>query len=323
MLIDDVTITVRAGDGGRGAVRFNKNLHQYGPVGGSGGDGGSVYIAGSSDLSILQSYRYKKVFAAENGGDGRGQFRDGVDAKDITLLVPVGTSIFNRDTKETLEVVTVGKPVLVAKGGRGGRGNFHFRSSTNTRPKEFEEGKPGEHFSFRLTLKLIADVGLIGLPNAGKTSLLNELTRAQAKTANYAFTTLEPNLGNFYGLILADIPGLIEGASGGKGLGTKFLRHIERTHTLFHLVAADSDDLLRNYKTVRAELGVYDKALLEKREHVFISKSDTVSALELKKKVALFKKEGISAMPFSIHDLESIEKIEKLLRKLLATKMEG
>ena len=320
MLIDDITITVRAGNGGKGAVSFNKNLNQYGPVGGSGGTGGSVYFVGSSDLGVLRSYRFKKVFAAENGKDGRGQFRDGVDAKDIVLPVPTGTIIHNLATRVDREVVRVGEQVLVARGGKGGRGNFHFRSSTNTRPKEFEYGKPGEDFPVRLELKLIADVGLIGLPNTGKTSLLNELTNASAKVGNYAFTTLEPNLGVFYELVLADIPGLIEGASGGKGLGMKFLRHIERTNTLFHLISAESDDPAGDYRIVRKELGQYAKALLEKREYVLLSKSDLATPAAVKKKAAALKKLNPSVTAFSIHDSDSVERVNRQLHKLIKEK---
>lgn len=318
MLIDDITITIRAGNGGTGAVSFNKNLNQYGPVGGSGGAGGSIYFIGSSDLGILRNYRYKKVFAAENGKDGRGQFRDGHDAKDLVLLVPIGTVIENLTRGASYEVVTIGDPLLAARGGIGGRGNFHFRSSTNTRPRHFEHGKPGQHFSVHLSLKLIADIGLIGLPNAGKTSLLNELSRAGGKVGNYEFTTLEPNLGTFSELILADIPGLIEGASKGKGLGIKFLRHVERTNTLFHLISSESEDPVGDYKIVRKELGEYAHALLEKKEYILLSKSDTADAATVKKKAAVLKRQNSSIMVFSIHDFKSIAAIKEELRKLSA-----
>ena len=320
MLIDDITITVRAGNGGKGAVAFNKNLNQYGPVGGSGGTGGSVYLEGSSDLGMLRSYRYKKVFAAENGRDGRGQFRDGADGGDLVLQVPVGTAVHDLSAGVEFEVVSVGERLLVARGGKGGRGNFHFRSSRNTRPKKFEPGRPGQHFFLHLELKLIADVGFIGLPNAGKTSLLNELTNASGKVSNYAFTTLEPNLGVFYELVLADIPGLIEGASGGKGLGMKFLRHIERTNTLFHFISAESDDPSGDYQIVRKELGLYAKALLEKKEYVLLSKSDLAEPAAVKKKVAVLKKLNPSVMAFSIHDYDSVEHIKRQLHKLIKKK---
>lgn len=320
MLIDDITITVRAGNGGKGAVSFNKNLNQYGPAGGSGGTGGSIYFIGSSDLGILRGFRFKKVFAAENGKDGRGQFRDGVHGEDLILQVPVGTAVHDLTAGVELEVVSVGERVLVARGGKGGRGNFHFRSSTNTRPKKFEYGKPGGHSLVRLELKLIADVGLIGLPNTGKTSLLNELTNASAKVGNYAFTTLEPNLGVFYELILADVPGLIEGASGGRGLGMKFLRHIERTNTLFHLISAESDDPAGDYTIVRKELGQYAKALLEKKEYVLLSKSDLADPAAVKKKAAVLKKLNPSVTAFSIHDYESLERIKRQLHTLIRKK---
>jgi GTP-binding protein len=171
----------------------------------------------------------------------------------------------------------IGQRILIAKGGTGGRGNYHFRSSTNTSPREFEEGGKGEKFTIRFELKLIADVGFVGLPNVGKSSLLNELTNAKSRVANYHFTTLEPNLGTYYELILADIPGLIEGSSSGKGLGIKFLRHIERTQIIFHFISAESESPLKDYKTIRKELGTYSKALLLKEEHIFLTKHDLVT----------------------------------------------
>jgi GTP-binding protein len=320
MLIDEVTVKVRAGNGGKGAVAFNKNLNQYGPVGGSGGKGGSVYIEGSSDLSILNNFRFKKEFAAKNGEDGQAQFRDGAGAEDLVLQVPIGTVIHNVTARTEREVVTIGERIIIATGGKGGRGNFHFRSSTRTRPRIFEQGKRGEHFDLHLELKLIADVGLIGLPNVGKTSLLNELTNAQSKVANYAFTTLEPNLGVYYELILADIPGLIEGASSGKGLGIKFLRHVERVSVLFHIISAESENPAGDYKTIRKELGAYNKVLLKKKEYLFLSKSDIVSPVELKKKLAIVKKLNSSAKTLSIHDFDSIEKVKKILNTLIKAK---
>ena len=216
MLIYEVTIKVNAGNGGRGAVAFNKTLMSLGPTGGSGGRGGSVYFEGVSDLNSLSRFRYKKNINADNGAVGGGQFRDGPDGEDLTIKIPVGTVISKIETNETEEILKVGDKILITKGGIGGKGNFLFRSSTNTSPKQFQEGLPGEHTTVKLELKLIADVGFIGLPNAGKSSLLNELTKAQSKVANYPFTTLEPNLGAYYEIILADIPGLIEGASSGK-----------------------------------------------------------------------------------------------------------
>ena len=316
MLIDDVTIKVRAGDGGKGAVAFNKNLMSLGPAGGSGGNGGSVYFEGISDLSSLGQFRYKKEIRAENGGDGRGQFNDGADGADLVLKVPVGTVIKNKKTGEESEILNIGQKIQVAKGGHGGKGNFLFRSPKLTTPKRFQEGLPGEEFALRLELKLIADVGLIGLPNAGKSSLLNELTEARNKVANYAFTTLEPNLGVYYNLILADIPGLIEGASLGKGLGIKFLRHVERTKILFHLISVESENPAKDYKTVRKELRVYNKDMVKKPEYLFLSKSDMIPIEKVKKKIAILRKLNKNAIPISIHDWESLEKVKKILNKI-------
>lgn len=316
MLIDDITIKISAGHGGTGCVAFNKNLMSLGPAGGSGGEGGSVYFEAISDLGALRQFRFKKEISAPNGRDGKGHFCDGPDGKDLVIKLPVGTVIHNLDTQKDSELTKVGQKILVAKGGRGGRGNFLFRSATNTTPKQFEEGKPGEEFNLRLELKMIADFGFIGLPNVGKSSLLNELTNANAKTANYQFTTLEPNLGVYYGLILADIPGLIEGASDGKGLGHKFLKHIERTKILFHFLAADSDDIAKDYKAIRKELKQFNPELLEKPEYIVISRSDTVTPEELKKKLAKAKKISKNAIAISIHDWDSVEKIKEILNNI-------
>lgn len=316
MLIDDITIKVKAGHGGRGAVAFQKIKLAQGPTGTSGGKGGSVFVEGVSDLSALHQFRFSKDVSAENGENGRSQFRDGAVGKDAILKVPVGTVVHITDTGVDHEVVKVGERILVARGGHGGDGNFHFRSPTNTTPTEFEEGKPGEEFTIRLELKLIADVGFIGFPNAGKSSLLDALTNAKPKVANYPFTTLEPNLGAYYNLILADIPGLIEGASEGKGLGVKFLRHVERTKVLFHLVSAEVEDVVKEYQTTRAELGAHNKALLEKPEYLFLSKSDATTPEEIKKKLTALKKLNKNALAFSIYDDESLKEVEKILQEI-------
>jgi len=313
MLVDDVTVRLEAGRGGRGAVAFQKVRLAQGPTGGDGGKGGSIYLEGVSSMNALLFFASKKVIRAENGGNGRGQFIDGAGGADLVLKVPTGTRIVNLDTGFVREIEKVGERILVAGGGVGGRGNFKFRSSTNTSPKEFEEGTEGDVANVRLELRLIADVGLVGLPNAGKSSLLNELTAAKSKVANYAFTTLEPHLGSYYGLIIADIPGLIEGASGGKGLGTKFLKHIERTRVIFHLVSAESDDPLADYRAVRAELERYSKELKEKEEHVFLSKSDSVSKDALEEKLAALKKGGIAAAPISLLDDASMSAVRRTL----------
>ncbi|MBI4120518.1 MAG: GTPase ObgE, partial [Parcubacteria group bacterium] len=262
MLIDDVTIKVSAGSGGRGAVAFNKQAMSLGPTGGSGGTGGSVYFEGISDLGSLQQFRYEKDQRAEDGENGKSKCNDGADGADLVLKIPVGTVITKIGTHEVAELLKIGEKICVAKGGNGGKGNFLFRSSRNTSPRGFQEGLEGEKYVVRLSLKLIADVGLIGLPNAGKSSLLNELTKAKSKVANYAFTTLEPNLGVYYELVLADIPGLIEGASSGKGLGVKFLRHVERTKILFHLISAESKTPVKDYRIIKKELKIYSGELV-------------------------------------------------------------
>ena len=304
-------------------MAFNKNLMSLGPVGGTGGKGGDVCVEGISDLSGLNKFRFKKEFKAKPGQNGRGQFCDGSDGGDLILLVPVGTVIHNLDTGIDVEITKIGERKVIAQGGKGGRGNFHFRSSTNTTPKQFEYGQPGEVFEVRFELKLIADVGFVGLPNVGKSSLLNELTNAKTKVANYPFTTLEPNLGVYYDLILADIPGLIEGASKGKGLGIRFLRHVERTKILFHFISADSVDPVLDYETVRNELVAYNKELLEKSEYIFISKKDLVSSEVINEMINKFKKLGKEAVPISIFDWDSIEFVKKILGVLVLEKTES
>jgi len=320
MLVDDVKIRIHAGNGGQGAVAFNKNMMSLGPTGASGGNGGSVYAEGVSDISALRQFRFKKNLEAQRGGDGRSQFRDGLDGKNLILKVPIGTVIHNLTNGKDVDITKIGETVLLAQGGHGGKGNFHFRSPRNTSPKQFQFGLPGETFELHLEIKLIADVGFVGLPNAGKSSMLNELTNAKSKVANYPFTTLEPNLGVYYELILADIPGLIEGSSTGKGLGIKFLRHIERTGILFHFISAESEDPVGDYKTIREELEQYNKALLKKKEYLFLSKSDILSPEVLKKKLALLKKINTTVIPVSVYDLDSIKRVEKILNSIKSSK---
>jgi len=322
MLIDDITIKVSAGNGGRGAVAFNKNLMSLGPVGGSGGHGGSVYAEGSSNLNALGQFRFKKVLEAENGMNGRGQFKDGHGGKDLILKIPVGTVIHNLTQKNEIEITKIGERVLLAQGGNGGKGNFHFRSSKNTSPKQFQPGLPGENFDLRLELKFIADVGFIGLPNVGKSSLLNELTNAKSKVANYKFTTLEPNLGIYYELILADIPGLIENSSQGKGLGIKFLRHIERTHVLFHFISAESLDPEKDYEIIRKELGVYKNSLLQKPEYLFLTKSDLVTDKVIEEKLKILKKINSNVIAISILNPNSLKNVRNILNRIKSEKSE-
>jgi GTP-binding protein len=320
MLIDDVKIKVIAGHGGRGAVAFNKTKMNLGPSGANGGRGGSIYMEGVPNIDALNQFRFKKKFHAQDGENGKTKFNDGKSGKDLVLKVPVGTVVSDLNTKRGTEITAIGERLLLVRGGDGGKGNLEFRSSTNTTPMEHSEGMPGQECELHLELKMIADVGLIGLPNVGKSSLLNSLTNAKSKVANYPFTTLDPNLGVYYELILADIPGLIEKASLGKGLGIKFLRHVERTKTLFHLISAESQDPAEDYRIIRQELGAYNKELLKKQEYVFLCKSDLVSKAELKEKLGQLRKIGVSALPLSIIDDESMKGVEVILRELIKQK---
>ncbi|MCL4384040.1 GTPase ObgE [Patescibacteria group bacterium] len=284
MFVDEVDIEIKAGDGSDGIVHFLANRHQPkgGPDGGDGGQGGSVWAESVADITRLKVFRQSKKYEAEKGGLGGPRQKTGANGADLILKVPVGT-VITYDNGTSLEFTRVGERQMLAKGGLGGFGNYHFRSPANTTP---QFAKPGEKKSWKrlhLELKLIAQIGLIGLPNAGKTSLLNALTQAHAKVANYPFTTLEPNLGvTNHGFIIADIPGLIEGAALGKGLGSRFLRHVERTGLLVHCVSAESADIKRDYDTIRAEITNFSSRLAAKPELVLITKSDLVEETTLK-----------------------------------------
>ncbi len=316
MLIDDITIEVISGKGGDGRVAFNRNMMSLGPTGGTGGRGGSVYFIGSADIGALNRLRNTKVFRAEDGQDGRAQNNDGTSGQDLCISIPVGTIIHNLTDNVDTEINKVNQQVQVVRGGRGGKGNFHFRGPHNTSPKEFQHGEKGQKLKIRLELRLIADVGLLGLPNAGKSSLLNELTQAKSKVANYPFTTLEPHLGAYNNLIIADIPGIIEGASENRGLGFKFLRHVQRTKVLFHLVSAESGRVVSDYKIIRKELGKFNKELLDKKEYVFLSKADAVSTATAKQRITRLKKVNKHALPLSVYDLDTIEAVKKILDKI-------
>lgn len=285
-LVDEVRIHAQAGRGGAGVIRWLhiKGTEKGGPAGGDGGKGGDVVAVGVRDLAVLATYRYTKKFKAEPGDAGANNNKHGADGKDVELIVPVGSLLKVVSTGEVHEITRDGERVTVFKGGAGGYGNAHFKGSTNQNPFQKTDGKPGEGGDIEITLKLIADAGLIGFPNAGKSSLLNALTRAKSKVGAYPFTTLDPHLGDFYGSILADIPGLIEGASSGKGLGSKFLRHIERTRLLIHLVSAEQDDVSEAYRAIRSELGLFGKDLSDKPELVVLSKSDMLEPEELERK---------------------------------------
>jgi GTPase len=286
--IDEVKITAQAGNGGIGVVRWlrQKETAKGGPSGGDGGRGGDVILEGVRDLAVLSNYRYTKKFRAEHGEGGSANNKHGKDGAPAVLKVPVGTVAYISSTKETVEIMHEGERIVVLRGGPGGYGNAHFKGSTNQNPFESTPGKPGQGGDIELTLKLIADAGLIGFPNAGKSSLLNTLTRAKSKVGAYPFTTLDPHLGDFYGHLLADIPGLIEGASDGRGLGSKFLRHIERTGLLIHLISAEQDDSVGAYQSIRAELAAFGRGLAEKPELVVLSKTDLLEPEKISDRVA-------------------------------------
>ena len=312
-MIDEVSFKVKAGNGGNGAVSFHraKYIPKGGPDGGDGGNGGSIWLGAEKGINTLSFFAGRDRFEANNGGKGSGSKRHGENAEDITLKVPVGTVVSEIISQLPIvncqlisDLVEDRQKVCIAQGGVGGRGNFHFRSSVNTTPLEFEEGTRGEKKLIQLELKVLAQVGLVGLPNAGKSTLLSILTKAQPKIANYPFTTLTPNLGAMKlpgrqdHLVIADIPGLIEGASSGKGLGLSFLRHIERCRILLYLVAPTDEvlggeltekslytDLNRQYDEVRKELGMYKKELLDVPSMVVINKIDLLSE-ELAEKAA-------------------------------------
>ena len=294
--LDQVKIYIKAGDGGSGSPSFRREkfIEFGGPDGGDGGKGGSVVLVSERNLNTLIDYRYQQHFKAERGGDGKGKNQTGKSGNDLYLKVPIGTQVFEEDNKTLIFDFKKEKDEYTAAiGGKGGFGNTRFKSSTNRAPRKFTKGLKGEDFWIWLQLKTIADIGIIGLPNAGKSSLLASITSANPKIANYKFTTLNPNLGvavyDDKEITLADIPGLIEGAHKGVGLGTKFLKHIERCKTLLHLIDVTEKDLIRSYKQIRAELGKYSKSLLKKNEIIVLNKIDLIDKKNLDSKYKILR----------------------------------
>jgi len=295
--LDQVKIYIKAGNGGNGSPSFRREkfIEFGGPDGGDGGKGGSIILKSERNLNTLIDYRYQQHHKAGRGGDGSGKNKTGKGGSNLILKVPVGTQVFEEDNKTLIyDFKRENEEFVVANGGKGGLGNTRFKSSTNRAPKKFTKGTTGEEYIVWLQLKTIADIGIIGLPNAGKSSLLAALTKATPKIANYKFTTLNPNLGvaiyDDKEITLADIPGLIEGAHSGTGLGIKFLKHIERCKSLLHLIDSNEENLVDSYKQVRNELGKYSKDLLKKKELIVFNKIDLVDKQKLKEKKIEFKK---------------------------------
>ena len=319
--LDQVKIYIKAGDGGNGSPSFRREkfIEFGGPDGGDGGKGGSVVLRSERNLNTLIDYRYHQHHKAERGTDGAGKKRTGRSGKDLFLKVPVGTQVFEEDNKTLIfDFKKQGDEFVVASGGKGGLGNVRFKSSTNRAPRKFTKGKIGEEFIIWLQLKTIADIGIIGLPNAGKSSLLSAITSATPKIANYKFTTLNPNLGvavyDDKEITIADIPGLVEGAHKGVGLGIKFLKHIERCKTLLHLIDITEKDLENTYKQVKNELKSYSKDLLKKEEIIVLNKTDLVDKEEVKEIINDFSKNKKSeVVTLSTLNKKSISKIKAKL----------
>lgn len=311
MLIDRAEITIRGGHGGAGVPKKPK-----GPDGGQGGRGGDVYVIGSSNINLLNQFSEKDLFTAGNGAVGAKGNKTGKDGEDIEILLPVGTSIYDKKTQEFIyEVTKIGERFKICRGGRGGAGGKVEEQGVSS------QGEAGEERKVILSLRLIADFGLIGLPNAGKSSLLNELTNAEAKIANYPFTTLEPNLGIFEGKCIADIPGLIEGASAGRGLGVGFLKHIEKVGILLHCISCETEDPIKDYLTIRKELSDFKTELAEKPEIIVLTKTDVTDPDHVKELTKeLGKSKDIASsdkiiITVSIHDFQSLEGLKKVIRE--------
>ncbi len=321
--LDQAKIYIKAGNGGSGSASFRREkfVEYGGPDGGDGGNGGSIIIQSDRNLNTLIDFRYSQHFKAQHGKHGSKRNKTGANGEDLILKVPLGTQVYEEDNNTLIYDFTKNKEkYLVASGGKGGLGNVRFKSSTNRAPRKKTNGKQGEEFWIWLQLKVIADIGIIGKPNAGKSSLLAALTRAKPKIADYPFTTINPNLGvSYYGgkeVTLADIPGLVEGAHKGIGLGDKFLRHIERCKILLHLIDLSEENLFNSYKKIKLELSNYDKNLIEKKEIIFFNKSDLLEDNEIDKKLKEFKKKIKTKYEIvSVYSNKDIQRMKKILIK--------
>src|SRR3989344_2094256 len=322
MFIDEAEAIFEAGHGGAGRVSFITYVYKGGPDGGNGGRGGDLYIRVIDDLTLLKQFLTKKELKAENGAIGENNQKTGKNGSDLYINLPLGTTLTDLDSKDVIELNQPGQVLLFCKGGIGGRGNYELRSPRNTTPMKAQGGRPGKKKRLHINLSLIADFGLIGLPNAGKSSILNSLTNANVKVGNYSFTTLEPNLAVIEDpksrtkKILADIPGLIEGASEGKGLGIKFLKHIQKVSTLLHCISSESLDPMSDYETVRSELAKYKGSLGNKREIILLTKSDLLGTTEIKQKLKDLKKLKKEVIPVSVLDDEGLENLKQKLLQI-------
>lgn len=325
--IDEARIHLKAGDGGNGGSSFRREkfIQRGGPDGGDGGRGGSIIFECVKDLNTLVDFRFLQNFIAKSGIKGHGANRHGPSGEDMILKVPMGTQVFSDDgTQFIADLMTHGERVIVAKGGRGGLGNSNFKSSTNQAPTFAQTGESGEMLWVNLRLKLLSDAGLLGMPNAGKSTFLAATTRAKPKIADYPFTTLKPQLGVVYvdthEFVLADIPGLIKGASEGRGLGDRFLKHVERCGVLLHLIDASAEDVVENYRVIREEISGYSPELLEKVEVVTLNKIDLLDADEIKKKTTqlknYLKKQGQKKPQVFTISGATTEGVKEVLREL-------
>ncbi len=325
MFVDELTITAQAGKGGDGVVRWRREkfIPKGGPAGGNGGNGGDVFMRAVRDLNLLAKYTGSKEFIAQNGEDGAKKSMHGKHGEDLYIDVPVGATVRDIERDREYTFYEVGETHKILKGGRGGLGNEYFKSSTNQAPQESTKGKKGESGSFYIELSLIVDVGLVGLPNAGKSTLINTLTNTKAKVGAYPFTTLEPRLGELYGFVIADIPGLIEGAAEGKGLGHKFLRHIKRTKMILHLVSLEHEDPYKEYETIQNELKDFDPALVEKDSWILLTKSDLANEEKIEKSVREFTAKGVNdVFVVSTESGEGVKELTDLLVKHLRTQLD-
>jgi len=325
MFIDHAKVRIQAGNGGHGCIGFRKEKFapKGGPNGGDGGKGGNVIVAGKANMNTLLNYRHIQTLKADDGANGEGGNRTGKGGKDIYVYVPVGTEVFNivDDVEvKVADITEVGQEVILAKGGKGGRGNLSFATATHQAPRKATDGKPGGHMELELNLKLMADVGLVGFPNAGKSTLLSAVSAARPKIANYEFTTLEPSLGvirvsEYESFVMADIPGIIEGAHTGKGLGIQFLQHIQRTKVLLFLLDINSPDPLKDYQVLKSELHQYDNFLDKKPHLIVMSKIDTIPGDELEPKLEELRQTFSEQMHEEIMAISSVSQHNLLLLK--------